>query len=441
MLSKKLPLMAKSRLPVRPALAFLLLAPYLSAGADLSPQQVLERIRAGVRQQLTTVSNYTCVESVDRTYLLETLTNRYGCEDPERRPAHLYMHDRLRLDVAVSEGREIFSWHGGKSFSSKGVDDVVQSGPIASGSFVGYLRNIFFEPGVVIRFMGHISKENEDYYKFYYVVPRRSSLYQVGGKGKRWIVAFHGEFTGSGTDYQLRTLQVIADDVPPASDICNAGSEIEYQLLTISGKPSLIPKNYVLEMDNPNHVHTVSRSDYSQCREFRGESTLSFDIPNDAAKQETPVIHDGQLPVGTTLRVRLRTPLDDRLSFTGDPVEGSLVNSVKVKGSDIVIPKDAILSGVITKLTFYNQPYKYYLVSIRFYRLTFGPNSFVFDAAPIPSAADTRALANIYGGHIPPYLGEELKEGVFVRDSGHIHIDQHFVADWRTKSPGADGPE
>ncbi len=60
------------------------------------------------------------------------------------------MHDRLRLDVAVSEGNEIFSWHGGSKFSSAGVNGVVKSGPISSGSFVGYLRNILFTQGVAI---------------------------------------------------------------------------------------------------------------------------------------------------------------------------------------------------------------------------------------------------------------------------------------------------
>ncbi len=413
----------------------------LGAGDDLSPQQVLERIRAGVRQQLTTVSNYTCVENVDRTYLLETFANRSGCENPERRPNHLYMHDRLRLDVAVSEGREIFSWHGGKSFSSKGIDDVVQSGPISSGSFVGYLRNIFFVPGVAIRFTGHVLNANEDVYTFYYVVPRRNSLYQVGAKNKRWTVPFHGQFTGSGTTYQLRSLQVIADDAPPESGICNAGSEIEYQFLTISGKAALIPKSYVLDMGSTNRLYTISRSDYTQCREFRGESTLSFDVNDQTAKQETPIIHDEWLPAGTTLHVRLRTPVDDRTSFTGDPVEGELADSLKVKGSNITIPKGAALSGVITRLEFYPEPFNHYLMSIRFGRLTFGPNSFLLDAVPKSSSADRSALLSVYGGHIPSYLQEDLENGLFVWESRHLHKDQHFVADWRTKAPAADGPE
>lgn len=412
----------------------------LMPGADVPTESVLEHIRAGVLRQLTTVSNYTCVESVDRTYLWETYPRTPGCDSTQKKPKHLYMHDRLRLDVAVSDGQEIFSWHGGKSFSSKGIDDVVQSGPASSGSFVGYLRNIFFQDGVLIHSTGQITSPAGDLYAFDYVVPKQSSRYQIGANGKRWTVPFHGKFTANKVTYQMNSLQVIADEMPHESDVCDAGSEIEYQLVNISGKASLVPKNYVLNMGSSNHLYTISRTEYAQCRAFLGESKLSFDM-DDHAAQEKPVVRDKWLSAGTALRVRLRTPLDDRLSFTGDPVEGYLVDSVKVKGSGIVIPKDAVLSGVITKLEFYNDPFKHYLVSIRFHRLTFGRNSFLLDAAPLSSTADEKMLAYYYGGHIPPQVQAGLENGLFLWATSHFHKDQRFVADWRTKPPPAEQPE
>ena len=416
--------------------------PFLCTGADTSWQEALQRIRANVSQQLGKAANYTCVEAVDRSYFFDPVDRVAGCPTYRKAPPkQLYMHDRLRLDVAVSEGREIFSWHGGKSFSSRGIDDIVRSGPISSGSFIGYLRNIFFETGVIIRFAGRTSSVGEDLYTFDYVVPRGSSRYQVANGKKRWIVPFHGRFTGGGTNYELRSLQVIGDEMPPESEICSAGSEIEYQLVDIAGKTSLIPKRYVLNMDSSNHVYTTSRSEYTQCREFRGESTLSFDVNGSAATQQTPIVSDEWLPAHITLHVRLRTPIDDRTSFTGDPVEGYLADSVKVKDSGITIPKDSVLSGIITRLELYTEPFKYYLVSIHFQRLTFGPNSFLLDAAPKASSTDKQQLFYTYRGHIPVALADELKKGVFVWASSHFHKDQHFVADWQTEAPAAGEPE
>jgi hypothetical protein len=420
---------------------YLLLAFSLCAGGDLPWQNVLERLRSHVRQQVNQVANYECVQSVDRSYFTEFSQGRSGCSNAERRSKHLYMRDRLRLDVAVSEGREIFSWHGGKSFSSKGVDDVVRSGPISSGSFVGYLRNIFFENGIKINFAGSTSSSGESSYIFDYVVPRDHSRYQVANGKQRWTVPFHGRFSSSGTNYELTSLQVIADELPPESQMCSAASEINYQLLNIGGKLSLIPRTYALNISNDYALYTTSRSEYTQCREFRGESTISFDIKDEPEAGRASAIHDEWLPVGTTLHARLRTPVDDRTSFMGDPVEGSLIDPIKIKKLGITIPKDAILHGVINKLELYEEPFRHCLASIRFQRLTFGPNSFLLDATPVSSNGDRKWLAEAYHGQIPPGLGADLENGLFVWTSSHFHKDQHFTADWKTRAPAANSPE
>lgn len=425
---------------MRFVLSFLVAFP-LCAEANLPWQAVLEHLRSHVRQQINQVANYTCVQSVDRSYFIEPFRNRSGCNNPERRPKQLYMHDRLRLDVAVSEGQEIFSWHGGKSFSSKGVDDVVRSGPISSGSFVGYLRNIFFGDGVTIRFAGHTSGSGKESYIFDYVVPQQSSRYRITNGKQRWTVSFHGRFSGDGTNYELTSLQVMADELPPESEMCSAESEIDYQLINIAGKLSLIPQRYALNISSGNFLHTTSRSEYTQCREFRGESTLSFDVKDRLETQQTYAVHDEWLPPGTTLHVRLLTPVDDRTSFMGDSVEGFLIDPVKIKRLGITIPKDADLHGVITKLEIYEEPFRYCLASIRFQRLTFGSNSFLLDAVPISSNGDRKWLADAYHRQIPSNIAADLESGLFVWTSSHFHKDQQFTADWKTRAPAADSPE
>ncbi len=98
-------------------------------------------------------------------------------------------------------------------------------------------------------------------------------------------------------------------------------------------------------MDDEFHIYTVSRNEYSQCREFRGESTLRFDVNEPAA--ESPIakpISAEPLPAGMTLRIGLRTPIDDRTSYMGDPVEGVLLDAVTIPGTDKSIAKNAVAS-------------------------------------------------------------------------------------------------
>ncbi len=69
-------------------------------------------------------------------------------------------------------------------------------------------------------------------------------------------------------------------------------------------------------------------------------------------------------------------PVDDRTSFTGDPVEGVLLDPVLVPGTDTVLPKNAVLDGVITRLEHHYQPWNHYLVDIQFEHLTYAKHSF-----------------------------------------------------------------
>src|SRR5689334_24435113 len=96
-------------------------------GDEFTAQEVFNRARDNVARQLSVVSNYTCVLTVHRTLYFEPGRGNAGCGVADRLANKLFMQDRLRLDVAVSEGNEIFSWHGGSKFSSAGVSELVKS--------------------------------------------------------------------------------------------------------------------------------------------------------------------------------------------------------------------------------------------------------------------------------------------------------------------------
>ncbi|MFL6414592.1 MAG: hypothetical protein ACJ74Y_02840, partial [Bryobacteraceae bacterium] len=161
--------------------------------AEITAQEAFNQAQQKIARQLSAVANYTCVLTVDRTLYVERKRPASVCDGSDRESERPFMHDRLRLDVAVSEGNEIFSWHGGRKFSSSGVNDVVKSGPISSGSFFGYLRNILFTPGVAISL--DKSASDEKAFKFQYHVPLKSSAYQIHGRKGAFTVPYHGSFS------------------------------------------------------------------------------------------------------------------------------------------------------------------------------------------------------------------------------------------------------
>ena len=243
-------------------------------------RDVLNRVRDNVIHQVAKSTNYTCVQTVNRTLFRGARDLLTGCAYESKLPERTQiMHDRLRLDVAVSQGKEIFAWHGETKFSgSSTIDDVVQRGTVSSGEFIGFLENIFGRGGIRFEYSGSAVVNGLQMYSFNYTVPLSSSGYHVGTRRGKPAIPFHGSFSVRGSDFQLASLNVIGDDIPENSRICSAETEMKYQIAKISGQDALIPSLFILKLDDVNHLYTVSRNEYSQCHAFGAESTLRFDV-------------------------------------------------------------------------------------------------------------------------------------------------------------------
>ncbi|MBV9613252.1 MAG: hypothetical protein JO091_12325 [Acidobacteriaceae bacterium] len=395
----------------------------------------MNRVRDNVATLLTKSANYTCVQTIDRAYYSTEDKRAAGCSASETKPEERkeVMHDRLRLDVAVSENHEIYSWHGENRFSSSEISGIVQSGPISSGSFVGYLQNVFVSPGTRFTFSSTGQAPTNKIYTFDYAVPLASSRCRIATPHGGVIVAYHGTFTVSATDYRLLTFKVVPDAIPPEAPICSAETEIQYEHLAIADGISLIPTKYVMKINDRSNIYTISRSEYTQCRQFRGESTLRFDVAAQPAGTgpADPKKDTEWLPAGLTLHVALRSDVDDRTSYVGDAVEGQLLEAVQIPGKDS-IPRGALLRGVVIELDHLYDPWKHYLVSIEFQHLSFGGHSFLLRALPITPQKSREELAEIYEGTIPAGIEEQARRGVFASRSAHIHLDRRFSADWIT---------
>ncbi len=191
---------------------------------------------------------------------------------------------------------------------------------------------------------------------------------------------------------------------------------------------------FLLRVDDDSHVYTTSRSEYSECREFRGESTLRFDLSDTSTPFTTTdaSVVNQWLPPGLTLHVGLRQPIDSRTAYTGDAVEGVLLDPLPVPGTNTVIPHGAILHGVITLLEHRVQPWKHSLVSIEFERLTYGKNSFLLRATPKTPKKSSEELTDLYGSSLPAWLVAYSERRVFVLESSHVHLDSRFSGEWET---------
>lgn len=345
----------------------------------------------------------------------------------------LAARDRLRLDVAVSNGAEMYSWHADRSFSSTFLRNVVRDGPIGSGGFVGFLENIFGQRDVRFRYLGRQTEGTAAVFTFEYTVPMSASHYEVqSGKHKK-LVPFHGSFSAYVNTYELASMTVIADEIPKAIGICSSRNQIAYQLANVAGNELLLPREWTLGLTTPG-LSTTSRSEYTACREFATEATISYkNLATSPADDTTESAPPQVLPAGLRLRIRLQTPIDGERSYAGDPVRGELLKSVTFGKQRAIMPRGAALSGVITRLAEGYLPSAHFLINIEFERMRTGNRTFILRARHIQSPEQMADLRWIFGRGVPIQLIEDVERGALFFPSKRLHLGKRFSSYWITE--------
>jgi hypothetical protein len=126
---------------------------------------LLARARDKILNSIDRLPKYTCLETIDRTYYVTPPAKRSkgamteapsasSCAATNSSRLSLDANDRVRMEVAIAGEEEIHSWPGASSFDTRPIDQMITFGPISSGSFGGYLQDIFANPGAQINFSG-----------------------------------------------------------------------------------------------------------------------------------------------------------------------------------------------------------------------------------------------------------------------------------------------
>ncbi len=403
---------------------------------------MLRQIRQTVAAAIARSDNYICAQDLSRFYYVVPSSNMSCHQPPAVPPAPLRVQDRLKLDVAVSEGSEIYSWHGEHKFSATSVGEVVREGPISSGSFNGYLRNIFGgDRGITFVYQGRSTFDGVDLYHFDYQVPLAVSHYELQA-GKEFILTpFHGSFSAKAGSFELYSLTVTAngDQIPPKSDICASETRLTYQLVKISNHDSLLPASFDLLIGSRTGIFTESKGSYSECHEYAGESTVHFDM-DDTGKgtAAAPELASEPLRPGLYLQIALRGELDEDSVYAGLPVEAVLVRDARIaKGEKLM--RGATLRGTVTSFRVFHQPAHQVEMKIEFNSVTDGRKLYLCNAVHYVDPAfqsDFSGGGRRRGGMSPVRMNGrvEAADGTLTFNTPHMHLDKSFTSTFVTVS-------
>ncbi|MDP9170230.1 MAG: hypothetical protein M3N54_06415 [Acidobacteriota bacterium] len=402
---------------------------------------MFNRLRVKVLENVDKVPRYTCVETVTRTQYRPQYGKRPDscalliaarAQNPSQ--GLLMWHDRLRLDVAVGESSEMFSWAGARSFESGDLSELTSSGSTGTGDFGAFLASVFGGYAQDFRYVGEQDTSLGRLAAFEYTVPLARSHYSYRtGNGGKGTIGYGGTFYAAPATADLKRLVVDARDFS-SGEVCHVLDTMDYATVKIGAGDFLLPNVSRMVVLYRNGEETANETHYSGCHEFTGETTIRFDDPDEP---NTPAavtkLALKALPPRTQIKVKIDPPIDSATAAAGDPITGLVEHDFKQGGKVIVRASDR-LHGRLLRLEQFMFPEPHWVVAIRFEAIEREGVEQPVELRPLddgdrspPRTSRSRA------GRIP--LPERpARSGIFVLPGlGNLVLDQKFHSEWETK--------
>ena len=310
--------------------AILSLPPVLAADAAL-----LERIRTRMAVNLARVPNYTCVETIERS--------------ARRSPRQEFQTlDRLRLEVALVEGKEMYSWPGAGKFEERTPGEIVPGGTTTTGDYALHAQTVFasrspdFNAGVEENLDGRRA------IRYDFKVGQLVSGYrvQVGKQGA--MVPYVGSLWAEAATLDLLRLVVDVEEIPEELGVKRATTQIDYGKVRVGASDFLLPRRVEFVVRRADGSEGRNRTDFSRCRQYVGHTEISFVEPGETRAEDKRLAEVG-LPARLSVETRLETEIDSDQAAIGDPVMARVSYPVK-KGGKVIVPKGALLRGRVRRI-------------------------------------------------------------------------------------------
>jgi hypothetical protein len=334
--------------------------------AQPEPGDLLQRVTKKVLETVGRLPKYMCTQTIDRSqYEPAAGPAGHSCDIPatvdapmevslgveKRKALRLTTSDRLRLDVAVSAGREMYSWVGESRFEDRSLFQLVRTGALSTGSFASLLMVVFRDDEASFSYKGEITEAGRQLADFEFRVPVQSSHYIYSGAGNRVTTGYYGDILVDPKSADLIRLAVHTEGLPPETGSCEASTTLDYSRVRLNGAEFLLPNRGQLHILDANGMELENGTAYSGCHEFLGESTLRFDAAPEAdAAAGKAAAAANELPGGLPFTIALSNNIDVTAAAAGDKMSATLTAAIRDAKGQILVPKGAAITARIVQI-------------------------------------------------------------------------------------------
>jgi hypothetical protein len=400
--------------PVRLVMVFIALTVFAQ-----DPSDTLAKTRDKILSAAPRSRAHACIETIDRSYFsrynYNPLSSTPSCErlsadrKKGRPKLRLDSTDRLRVQVTLTQGREIYSWTEPGAFS-RSVEEILQWGPIGTGAFAANLLDIFADPSVRFR----ILDEKEQSLEFGFRVPIEAS-HLIVRAGTEWRAAgYEGSLSIDPRSLELTRFTMESGELPPETTMCEVSTTNEYQGDHSAGL--LLPR--------------VSRSHHIMRDSTEAERVTTFSNCHELTASSYAREPDGdlELPERIPFELALTAPIDTASAAAGDIVSARFTKPVLSSKLRVPIGSSTV-TGRILRMEHRLVPKEDFVVSIAFDRVQVGGT-----ALRLHARSDGKASLVLTESR------EVWPQGTFVfvpgRNSRYV-IPAGYTSKWWTTAPAS----
>lgn len=323
--------------------------------AQQEPTDLLLKVRARIVESQNRLPRYMCTQTIDRyRYQPDIPDHSLACDESTERPStHLSSSDRLRFDVSVKSTGEMYGWAGEGRFDDRELVDIVTDGAISTGSFTAFLAGIFSNQGVRFTYDGEMTQDGRLIPEFGFHVPYEKSQFFIGfGEHHHSVTGYDGTFLVNRQTADIVRLTIRTSQLPAETGACYSSTTLDYARIRLQGAEFLLPSLSVLRIFSRDGSVAENHILYSNCHEFRGESTVTFDPPANLPGGEQrpgPAVQAFVIPPKLRFRVALTQGIDTATAAAGDSIKAKLMTPIRDRGK-VLVPIGAAITGRIVRI-------------------------------------------------------------------------------------------
>jgi len=201
------------------------------------------------------------------------------------------------------------------------------------------------------KYVGPDSQNNSAAFHYTFQVPVVASHLMIrDAGGGSWIAtSYDGDLWIDPASFDLRRFSVRTSELSQETGACEARMVADYARVRFDSGDFLVPRQSTLHFIMRDTEETEVASRYSSCREYRGQSTLSFTevaarsaAPSNTAPAQKP------LPAGLRLVLAFTSAIDTDIAAAGDVIMAKVLKPVRDNRSkETLIPAGATVEGRI----------------------------------------------------------------------------------------------